>query len=62
MNPIPTALAVTQLIKYLVELKEQNEAGELTDEQFDEAWTALNVRRQATKTIWTDAKAQGGYS
>ncbi len=57
-----TAASLVSLAIYAMDQVRLHQAGEITDEELQSRWDALQVRRNDTRGIWADARAQGGYS
>lgn len=58
----PTTIAsFAALARWAMEQIERHQNGEMTDEELQAAWDALQVSRDATKGLWADAKRAGGY-
>jgi len=60
-DPVAVTASAIALARFLLEQVERHQNGDMTDEQLQAAWDALQVRRDVTKQLWTDAKQQGGF-
>ncbi|MDH3660228.1 MAG: hypothetical protein OEU92_09390 [Alphaproteobacteria bacterium] len=49
-------LAVAQVARIAVELIEQHQKGELTEEELDAAWVEIHARAAAGRQRWEDSK------
>jgi len=54
MTPVD-ALAWIKLAQYAIRQYEMWSAGELSDEQLQDRWEAMKVRRNIGKDMWEDA-------
>lgn len=61
MDPVAITASAISLARFLLQQVERHKNGELTDEELEASWNALQVSRDATKSIWQDAKKAGGY-
>lgn len=58
---VATIASMVSLIRYLSQQVERHQNGELTGDELTALWASLQVTRDATKMLWLDAKAKGGY-